>query len=158
MMDIATKYGAKGQDTSATKVLAPTPSPTAAQQPPVAWSSAGIEGEHHYIALVPIDRLTEDEASRRFSDFNTLLFAEDNLTVSTLLFGTTKMLISVKMLRTKAVANYYLQKQKSLEGALEDIGDAAPEMYIITPENYRLLYQTKNQESYKAWFKKTYQR
>ena len=158
MMEIATKYGAKGQgpDTGAAKVLAPPGPMGMPQQPPVAWSTTGLDGEHHYIALVPLDRLTEDEASRKFSDFNTLLFSEDNLTVSTLLFGPTRMLISVKMLRSRAVANYYLQKQKSLEGALEDLADAAPEMYIITPENYRLLYQTKNQDSYKVWFKKNY--
>jgi hypothetical protein len=65
--------------------------------------------------------------------------------------------VTVGDLRTKSVAMFYLKKQMSLDGAIDDLMAEFPPIHmVLSKENYPLLYRSKNIDSYKDFYKKNY--
>ncbi len=153
MIEIAQKKGGTG-DSAGSAAIAPAAEP--GKVAPVTWTT-DIDGPQVYVSLIPMDKMTEDDARKRFSDFNKLLFPQENLTVNTLIFNDKLFMVTVRELRSKAVAGFYLKKQESLDGAIDDLMNEFPHVHLIlSKENYPLLYKSKNVESYKEFYKRAY--
>ena len=137
-------------------VVEPTASGTeTARTGPAQWSTKKDAG-HVYIAVLPVESVTELDGKNILSDFNDLFFPQEKLTTTTIPFNNEVYFARSSELRTLIVAQKYLEKQESLDGAF-DYMEVRIKQYIITPENFRELMRTKDLEGYKRFYKENYE-
>lgn len=166
MISIADRFGqgapipaAPGDSTRPSEggapALAPASGTSTSRSGPAAWSTAGMEGAHIYVALLHTGSLTEQEARQNLIDFNSLYYTQEQLSTATLPFNDELFITRAGDLRSKLIAKLYLQKQESLDGAYDYL-EPRIQQYIITPENFRELMRTKDVAGYKRFYEQHY--
>ena len=94
----------------------------------------------------------------RLSDQNSRAFTSENLTVSSVLYGTTQEIINIGRFKSSDKAMLYFETIENtpyITGMFE--GKKVSRM-VISSENYPLFYRTGDIDSYMKFFEKNYQK
>lgn len=119
--------------------------------------SKTVDGVHIYVAVLKMGKVTEADAKQRFALYNRNFYPEQTFNVEGLLLGDEKhFLIRVREFPTKFAALNYMRKQQDPGSAYEELGDPDARMFVITPDNFRLLYRSKNIPEYMQFFSENY--
>lgn len=116
-----------------------------------------VEGAHIYVAVVKLGKIREVDAKQRFAQYNREFYPGQTFNVEDLLLGDDKhFIIRVREFPSKFAALNYLRKQQDVGAAFEDLADPDARQFVITPDNFRLLYRSKNIAEYMQFFAANY--
>jgi tetratricopeptide (TPR) repeat protein len=112
---------------------------------------------HFFVLLVNNEKTNVDALKIKISDFNTKNHDAENLQVNSLLLDNNLEMITVGNFdeSSKAV-NYYtdISQSQYIFNRLETTGDYYS--FLISSDNYPILYKNKNVEQYMRFFEKNY--
>lgn len=117
--------------------------------------STDINKPHYFIAILPMGKIDNQEVLNKLSDFNKIYYTTETFTTSDMLLSNEQFLVRIMELPTKIQALNYLRKQKSEKGALHDI-KAEKHLFVITQENFKIFYKSKNIKEYADFFLQNY--
>lgn len=119
--------------------------------------SLNLDQPQLFMAIIPINSISEEELKTKFSDFNQKFYGTETFSVTTLLLGDNKhIILKVQMLPSKIQALNYMNKQKSESAALKGKPNVKPKYFVITQENFIKFYQSKDIKAYENFFEKNY--
>ncbi len=114
--------------------------------------------EHYMLIIVNPSEIEVNALKIRLSDQNSRAFTSENLTVSSVLYGTTQEIINIGRFKSSDKAMLYFETIENtpyITGMFE--GKKVSRM-VISSENYPLFYRTGDIDSYMKFFEKNYQK
>lgn len=111
---------------------------------------------HMFILLTDVKNTNINELKILIADFHAQYFRDKNLTVSSLFLTDHRYLITVNRFQNQAEAMRYYQVFVGNSGIIQKIENADPGIYVISTDNYPILYRTKNEQAYKEFFRRYY--
>ncbi len=120
--------------------------------------NAFITGDNTFVLLCGINDISEEELKSAFSRFNGLFYPEKTFDVRTRLLSDKLQMLTVSSFGTPIQALNYLKKQQEDKAAIKGFKDKLKTLhqFVITPDNLRLFYASKNIEEYLLFFKDNY--
>jgi tetratricopeptide (TPR) repeat protein len=118
--------------------------------------STNLDQPHYFIAVLPMNKIPNQEAMNKISDFNRVYYTTETFTVSDLLLDEKNYVVKVWELPTKIQAINYLRKQKSEKGSLQSFKNVEKHLFVITQDNLKAFYKSKNIREYTEFFNKNY--
>lgn len=120
--------------------------------------NAFITGDNTFVLLCGIDDISEEELKSAFSRFNGLFYPEKTFDVRTRLLSDKVQMLTVSSFGTPIQALNYLKKQQEDKAAIKNFRSKLKTLhqFVITPDNLRLFYASKNIEEYLLFFKNNY--
>lgn len=116
-----------------------------------------FEQEHYFILLydrksnAPVDALTES-----VSTFNDNLFEKQSLSTSNLILNESYAMIMVSGLEEKSAAINYFNTFEKEDVISENQQNSKFNKFVISKDNFNILYQSKDWEAYLSFFRKNY--
>lgn len=111
---------------------------------------------HMFILLTDVKHTNINELKLLIADFNAQYFRGENLTISSLFLTDSRYLITVNRFQNHQDALRYYRVFVANSGILHTIEKSNPSFYVISVENYPILYRTKNEAAYNDFFKRYY--
>ncbi|SFC89309.1 Tetratricopeptide repeat-containing protein [Flexibacter flexilis DSM 6793] len=116
-----------------------------------------LEKPHYFLVILPVGKIRNTEAMEKISEFNSIYYPERTFTVNDMLINDKYFMVRVWDLPTKIQALNYLKKQKSEKGALsEDYPKLEKHYLLMTADNLKIFYKSKNIKEYEDFFNKHY--
>ncbi len=113
-------------------------------------------GSHNFVVLVPIEKLSSNNAQIAISNFNRANFRTLDLNVSTVLLGSDTAMITVKSFKSAADIKSYVRAFKADKIKLAQIHAANAPGFPISFNNYAVFYQRKNLSEYLKFYNQNY--
>lgn len=114
------------------------------------------DGEHYYVVVVPNEGNDVTSIRTRISNFNAAFFGAVSLEVTSNLMGTDKHMVLVSPFADKAQALQYHALFTGDPEMLDGINNMGFPAFAITPENYGLVYKSKDVAAYQTYFQENY--
>lgn len=153
MLSVANRV-ALGQSAVPTNVSEATSTEPTANLSPYKFD---LEKPHYFVVILPVGQIRNTEAMAKITEFNTTYYPERTFTVNDMLLNDKYFMVRVWDLPTKIQALNYLKKQKSDKGALqEDYPKLEKHYLLMTSDNLKIFYKSKNIKEYEDFFKKHY--
>ena len=111
---------------------------------------------HFWILLLKDEKTDFNKIKNALSDLNGKFFRTESLSINDILLDNTQRILSVKQFADKSLALNYFDFIKSDEEIQKTFPPASYEMFIISEENFKTLFQLKNVEAYLSFFRKNY--
>ena len=116
-----------------------------------------INCPNQYIVLIPVGLADENTLRAKFDDFNKKYYTEFTFTVRTRLLNEQYMMLTVYELKSNIAALNYLKKQTDERSVIKDLlGNKKVFQFVITADNLRLLYGSKDILEYQKFFNDHY--
>jgi hypothetical protein len=118
---------------------------------------ADANAVHFYVLIVNGDLVDVDALKVKISDFNSKYHDLENLQVNSLVFDNTKQMITVNNFESADKAMnfiYNIRDSKYIYTKLENTGNYYD--FVISVENYPVLYRNKDISQYLRFFEKNY--
>ncbi|MDR1847046.1 MAG: tetratricopeptide repeat protein [Bacteroidales bacterium] len=110
--------------------------------------------QHYYVLLYDDDKIDAIQLTKAVEDFNDSLYAEANLTTTSVLFTMSKQIISIRSFdNTEHAMEYY---NAIYDNLLKDIPKSYYNHFIISIQNYPTFYSRKNIDAYLKFFRIMY--
>lgn len=113
-------------------------------------------GSHNFVVLVPIEKLSSNNAQIALSNFNRSNFRTLDLNISTVLLGSDTAMITVKSFKSAAEIKSYARAFKADKIKLAQIHAANAPGFPISFNNYAVFYQRKNLSEYLKFYNENY--
>jgi tetratricopeptide (TPR) repeat protein len=111
---------------------------------------------HLFVLAVDVKTANLNAIKASFSDFNSLNFGSQNLTVSTLFLNDKRHMITVSRFNSQTDAeNYYkiFVRNSAMQKSLEN---DFPIYFVISTDNYPVFYKDKDEQAYLDFFRRNY--
>lgn len=112
----------------------------------------------HFVIAVLKDQVSIANAFKAsLADFNTNFYSNDNLTVTSSLFGANEQIINIKLFKNGDDAVKYVENLKNDKNVFS--GNVKPELFtlmVISAENLPILFRKKQVSYYKPFFEDHY--
>ena len=92
----------------------------------------------------------------KLSDHNMKYHKLDNLTISSVLLDNNRQMITVSSFKNKEDALAYFSGIKNSEYVFSNIHPLDYQHFVLSGDNYKTLYQTKDADQYLRFFTKNY--
>lgn len=116
-----------------------------------------VDGGQIFVLVMKVGKMSEVEVKQKIAAYNRLFYPEDNFNVEDLLLGDGKhFIVRVREFKSKLAALNYLRKQMDPGGAVEELNDPDAKVFVITPDNFRQFYKSKNIDEYLQFFSANY--
>ncbi len=114
------------------------------------------DGEHYYMVVIPNEGNDVTTIKTTLSDFNAAYFGAVTLEVTSSLMGTDQHVVLVTPLADKTQAIEYHSLFTGNPDMLAGINDMGYPSFAISPENYALLYKSRDIAGYETFFQEKY--
>ncbi len=115
-----------------------------------------LQQEHYFIALLDTNKEVTDGINENLDLFNKLNYAATNLDMSNLILESGRTAVLVGKFKNGETAYDYLKKIEN-NHVIDSEGQRANLInFVIGKDNFDILYQTKDLQSYLKFFNKTY--
>jgi TolA-binding protein len=114
-----------------------------------------INAIHYYVLTGHTTQ--EKNVQLTLDDYNKSFFGRQTLQISTLMLGD-RQVFYVKQFPKKSIAMLYHEEMISNLALLENAGLSDVKAYAISEENFKTLFQKKNENEYIGFFKANYKR
>ena len=111
---------------------------------------------HNYIVLIPVEKLSSNNAQIAISNFNRANFKSKDLNVSSVLLGGDTAMITIKSFKSAADIKSYARAFKNDKIKLAQIHAANAPNFAISFNNYAVFYQRKNVTEYLNFYQNNY--
>ena len=112
---------------------------------------------HFLIVAVESNFINPNQIKFNLSNFNVDFYAMFDFNISSLIFESNYQLITVKSFKNRNQGmNYYETVTYNLDYVMEDCDPTYYRVFIISSENYKILYENKNIGLYYKFFKDNY--
>ncbi len=112
---------------------------------------------HYCVFMYPtLDDLSE-KIPKRIEDLNKNELASGNLKTGNLTFNDSYSMVLINEFANREVAISYFKKFNEKESIFEDLGPYKFYSFVISEDNFQILYQTKGLQDYLNFFKNNYQ-
>lgn len=112
---------------------------------------------NHFCVLVVNSRNVNTNAVKiKTSDYNYKYNKLDNLTISSVILNNKFQIINISSFNNSIKAFDYYLLFKDNEYVFSDVDKSDYDIFIVSKENYKILYKEKNIEQYKRFFDKYY--
>ena len=147
---LSTQKDSKGQPIQTDTAKSSTPKPEAIY-------SYDPSAMHFYVLIVNEDLVDVDALKIKISDFNERFHSLENLMVNSLVFDNGRQMITVSNFEnSESAMNYFMGilGSKYVFTKLENAGEYAN--FIISVDNYPILYKKKDTRQYMQFYEKNY--
>ncbi|MBI3233304.1 MAG: hypothetical protein HYZ42_04575 [Bacteroidetes bacterium] len=110
----------------------------------------------YYILLVPIQGVNTEDLKNRLSDLNQLNYVFENLDVKSMFLDSTYQLIRVVEFKDKQTVKKYVDDVNTRKNMFEEMGISDYRHFGISEDNFLILYNTKDWESYIDFYSKRF--
>ena len=109
------------------------------------------------VIALPVNNVDIATFTRKLSDFNKKYYPDETYTVDNAMLGDKyTILIRVRDFRTQLQGLNYIKKLKTANSPVKELVEVQPRVFLITYENFPLLFRSKNINEYLEFFKKYY--
>jgi hypothetical protein len=116
-----------------------------------------FEQTHFCVFLYPSADNLSDKIPRRIEDFNKNELPANNLKTGNLMFDANYSMVLVNDFTDRENALSYFQKLIEKQSDFEQFGPYKFYSFVISEDNFQILYRTKGLEEYLSFFKTNYQ-
>ncbi len=132
--------------------------PTAGVNPNIDTLTLNLNSTHFVIAVYPDDDNVSNAFKSSVATFNTSLYSNSDLSISSTLFGPSSQLTIIKSFKNSEEALNYINNLGSDKNVFSGkVIRANFELVAITPENIQRLYKKKTLSYYLPFYKDHYQ-
>ncbi|MFC5270729.1 tetratricopeptide repeat protein [Adhaeribacter terreus] len=139
----------------------PTNVPAAPSAPPTPTAvnyQLNSAAAHYFVIAYPRGTAAMNNLSKQYSDYNARFNQTDNLTLSPYILGDSTEIFVVKGFPDSRRAQSYAVKQKAPQSPIGKIRGVDFSTFVISADNFPLLYKAANLEEYLAFYRKNYQK
>lgn len=111
---------------------------------------------HNYLVLLPIQKLSSNNAQIAISNFNRANYNSNDLSVSSVLWSNDTALLTIKDFKTAQQAKSYEKGFVNNKLKLAQIHASGAQSFPISFNNYATFYQRKNIQEYLRFYNKHY--
>jgi tetratricopeptide (TPR) repeat protein len=115
-----------------------------------------FEQTHFFVLLYPTENKLSDELPDLIDSFNALNFEEEDLKSGNLILNGEYSMVLINEFTDKAEAEAYYNLINRDDSPLTDYSTYKLYNFVITKDNFQILYQTKGLQEYLNFFKKNY--
>lgn len=115
-----------------------------------------IDAELFYVMLFPDKWRKNEDIKNRVSLFNDKFFSTTSLNTTNLMLNDKTQMIIVKQFPNKAKGLDYLTAIKDNTDVFKELDKSQVQQFVIAPDNFAKLYQTKKVDEYLRFFEKTF--
>lgn len=112
--------------------------------------------EHYFVLVYPSNMEQHDSFTSSIESFNTEYFAEQDLHTSNLILDENYSMVMVSGLIDKNAAETYFKTFKEKDIFSSIIQNSKLNKFVISKDNFNILYQSKDWEAYMGFFEKNY--
>ncbi|MBK0404281.1 tetratricopeptide repeat protein [Adhaeribacter sp. BT258] len=113
---------------------------------------------HYFVIAYPRGTAALNNLPKQYSDYNARFNQTDNLTLSPYVLGDSTEIFVVKGFPDSRRAQAYAVKQKAPQSPIGKIRGVDFSTFVISADNFPLLYKAANLEEYMAFYRKNYQK
>lgn len=115
------------------------------------------EGANHYfVILFPNTKGSVKHIENKISNYNKVYFKSQSLKMQSMIMGTEDKVITVKTFENKNTAMDYYNAFKHDDGILKGVNDGYA-FYVLSQENFQVLYADRDYDGFAEWFKENYE-
>ena len=114
------------------------------------------EKEHYFVLLFPKGQANLNAVKSKVSDFNKKYFRNERIKVSAALLDPNTQMVQVNLFKSKQKVMEYISVFEQNKDVLRGVNDQDFEHYPIAPDNFAILFKTKEREAYRAFFETNY--
>ena len=115
------------------------------------------EAIHLYVLVVTLDKSIKiSDLKNALSDFNTKNFSIGKLTISNVYLDNTRQIITITNFENKTKAMLYYNSLKNNKNVFSKLKPSDCMQFIISVDNYPIMYKNKDIDSYYQFFTKNY--
>jgi len=111
---------------------------------------------HLFLLIVDVKTSNINTVRNDLSEHNQKFFKGKNLTISSLFLTDMRQLISVSRFNNKEEAEKYLKVFRNNKDINATLSNNNPITFVISTDNYPVLYKDKNETKYLEFFSKYY--
>lgn len=111
---------------------------------------------HFFVILYPSENSLSDQIPKLIDKFNQDNFSEDGLSSGNLIFDDDNSLLLINEFEDNMTAIAYYTFFNSEESPLNDFSSYKFYNFVISKDNFQILYQSKGLQEYLSFFKKNY--
>ncbi len=111
---------------------------------------------HLYILIADIKNTNINALKIRISDYNKKYHSLDNLSISSLFLDDTRQLVTVSNFKDQALALQYINGIQGNTYVFSQLPEGTFDHFVISVENYPVLYRSKDLSSYREFYDKQY--
>lgn len=112
--------------------------------------------EHYFVLIYDAGLKTADKFTSQIDQFNDKNFQNLHLKTSSLILNEKYAMIMVSGLEDKSVASNYFKAFNKEDVVFEKTQNSKFHKFVITKDNFNILYQSKDWEAYLSFFDKYY--
>lgn len=114
------------------------------------------DGEYYCLIVVENGKGDLNKFKTKLSDFNSVSFGIDNITISSIFLDITHQVVSVKTFDGKEKAMDYYDAVNAKKELFSDLEKGTYQSFVISSENYSIFYKDKNIEEYSQFFSENF--
>ncbi|OFY66561.1 MAG: hypothetical protein A3H98_00285 [Bacteroidetes bacterium RIFCSPLOWO2_02_FULL_36_8] len=114
------------------------------------------ESPHFVLVVSPTSNPVTSAFKEFFDNFNNKSFGMDSLNTQTAVLNLTQSMLIVKSFPNKAKGTEYILRVKSDAELNQNLTAAPASVFLISQENFPVLYKTKDLPAYEQFFKRLY--
>lgn len=114
------------------------------------------EQEHYFVLLYPLKSKLSEEIPQRIENFNKNQIYRTDLKTGNLIFDDDHSMVLINEFANKDTAMEYYKKFNSEDSPMNDFSTYNLVNFVISKDNFQILYQTKGIDEYLKFFKKNY--
>lgn len=115
-----------------------------------------FEQEHYFVLVYNIDSESSDIFTSKIEAFNSQKYDSANLKTSNLILNESQAMVMVSGIETKTQAQTYYSSFIREDVLSEKTQNSKLHKFVITKDNFNILYQSKDWEAYLGFFEKHY--
>jgi len=112
---------------------------------------------HYCVFLYPTSEVLADKIPKIIENFNKSELTSENLKTGNLMFNEEYSLVLVNEFSDRENAISYFEKLTEKQSIFEELGPYKFYSFVISEDNFQILYRTKGLEEYLSFFKTNYQ-
>jgi hypothetical protein len=114
------------------------------------------KGEYYWITIVENGKGDINKFKTKLSDLHAESFSNDELHISNVFLNATQQVVTVKPFDGKVKAMNYFNFMKDKKTAFNDLVAGTYKSFVISAENYTILYKEKNIDEYQQFFSQNF--
>jgi outer membrane protein assembly factor BamD (BamD/ComL family) len=111
---------------------------------------------HFFVLVYPTESQLSDELPEKIDAFNALQFDDQDLRSGNLILNDTQSIVLINEFNDRAQALAYYNSFNGEDSPVTEFGTYKLINFVITKDNFQILYQTKGLEEYLSFFNKNY--
>ena len=118
--------------------------------------TANDEAIHFYIMIVEAKDIDMNKLKIAISDFDKQQFSIETLNISSSFLNTDKQIVTVSNFDNKENALHYFKAIKDNKDVLSSLKTSKLQQFVISTDNYTLLFKSKDLPAYSKFFEENY--